>query len=91
MFLIHSELYFAYILFGLTKYKKVCFLNFGFNLRYFLGVIKYLYDYFSKKYQTWLGCVKILQSSEILVKNWKEKQKKRYPWEWIPLVVIKLV
>ena len=58
-----------YILFGLTKYKKVCFLNFGFNLRYFLGVIKYLYDYFSKKYQTWLGCVKILQSSEILVKN----------------------
>ena len=43
MFLIHSELYFAYILFGLTKYKKVCFLNFGFNLRYFLGVIKYLY------------------------------------------------
>lgn len=21
----------------------------------------------------------------------KEKQKKRYPWEWIPLVVIKLV
>lgn len=48
MFLIHSELYFAYILFGLTKYKKVCFLNFGFNLRYFLGVIKYLYDYFSK-------------------------------------------
>lgn len=49
MFLIHSELYFAYILFGLTKYKKVCFLNFGFNLRYFLGVIKYLYDYFSKK------------------------------------------
>ena len=46
MFLIHSELYFAYILFGLTKYKKVCFLNFGFNLRYFLGVIKYLYDYF---------------------------------------------
>lgn len=48
MFLIHSELYFAYILFGLTKYKKVCFLNFGFNLRYFLGVIKYLYDYFQK-------------------------------------------
>lgn len=32
MFLIHSELYFAYILFGLTKYKKVCFLNFGFKI-----------------------------------------------------------
>lgn len=49
MFLIHSELYFAYILFGLTRCKKVCFLNFGFNLRYFLGIIKYLYGYFSKK------------------------------------------
>ena len=36
MFLIHSELYFAYILFGLTKYKKVCFLNFGFNLTYII-------------------------------------------------------
>lgn len=69
MFLIHSELYFAYILFGLIKYKKVCFLNLGFNLRCFLGIIKYLYGYFSKKYQTWPGCVKILQSSEILVKN----------------------
>lgn len=69
MFLIHSELYFAYILFGLIKYKKVCFLNLGFNLRYFLGIIKYLYGYFSKKYQTWPSCVKILQSSEILVKN----------------------
>ena len=69
MFLIHSELYFAYILFWLTKYKKVCFLYFGFNLRYFLGIIKYLYGYFSKEYQTWHGCVKILQSSEILVKD----------------------
>ena len=69
MFLIHSELYFAYILFGLTKYKKVCFLYFGFNLRYFLGIIKYLDGYFSKEYQTWHGCVKILQSSEILVKD----------------------
>lgn len=49
MFLIHSELYFAYILFGLTRCKKVCFLNFGFNLRYFLGIMKYLYGYFSKK------------------------------------------
>lgn len=48
MFLIHSELYFAYILFGLTKYKKVCFLNFGFNLRYFLGVIKYIRLFFKK-------------------------------------------
>ena len=48
MFLIHSELYFAYILFGLTRCKKVCFLNFGFNLRYFLGIIKYVYGYFSK-------------------------------------------
>ena len=77
MFLIHSKLYFAYILFGLTKYKKVCFLNFGFNLRYFLGIIKYLYGYFSKKYQTWLGCVKILQSNEILVKNRKKNKKRR--------------
>ena len=56
MFLIHSELYFAYILFGLTKYKKVCFLNFGFNLRYFLGVIKiFIRLFFKKIFKTWLG------------------------------------
>lgn len=69
MFLNHSELCFADILFVICMLWKYLFLKFGFNLNCFGQIIKYLCDYFSKKYQTWLGCVKILQSSEILVKN----------------------
>lgn len=48
MFLIHSELYIAYILFVICMLWKYLFLKFGFNLNCFGQIIKYLCDYFSK-------------------------------------------
>lgn len=48
MFLIHSELCFADILFVICILWKYLFLKFGFNLNYFGEIIKYLCDYFSR-------------------------------------------
>ena len=48
MFLNHSELCFADILFVICMLWKYLFLEFGFNLNCFGQIIKYLCDYFSK-------------------------------------------
>lgn len=49
MFLNHSELCFADILFMIYVLRQYLFLNFVFNLNYFSVIRKYLCDFFSEK------------------------------------------